>query len=219
MPRKRRPDGGPDHVALLGDSIFDNGAYVRGQPDVVTHLRSLLPAGWEATLCASDGATTETVRAQLATVPAEASRLVMAIGGNDALRNVDLLEMRTAPHIRPLAIFADRLSSFEENYRGAIAEVLRLQRPLTVCTIYNGALDADAARLARVALMMFNDVIVRTAADCGSDIIELRAVCTKSGDYANPIEPSGAGGLKIATAVARAIGAIPTTQAPSTLWR
>jgi hypothetical protein len=25
------------HIALLGDSMFDNGAYTRGAPDVVTH--------------------------------------------------------------------------------------------------------------------------------------------------------------------------------------
>jgi len=38
------------HIALLGDTIFDNGVYTSGEPDVVTHLRSLLPSGWEASL-------------------------------------------------------------------------------------------------------------------------------------------------------------------------
>jgi hypothetical protein len=38
------------HVVLLGDSIVDNVAYTRGAPDVLTHLRSLLPGGWRATL-------------------------------------------------------------------------------------------------------------------------------------------------------------------------
>ena len=27
------------HVVLLGDSIFDNGAYTQGGPDVITQLR------------------------------------------------------------------------------------------------------------------------------------------------------------------------------------
>ena len=44
------------HIVLLGDSIFDNAAYVRGGPDVVTQLRELLPRGWQATLAAVDGA-------------------------------------------------------------------------------------------------------------------------------------------------------------------
>jgi hypothetical protein len=46
------------HIVLLGDSIFDNGAYVSGGPDVVAQLRSRLPQGWEATLLAVDGAVT-----------------------------------------------------------------------------------------------------------------------------------------------------------------
>jgi hypothetical protein len=44
------------HVVLLGDSIFDNGAYVPGDPDVVTQLRGILPDGWKASLWAIDGA-------------------------------------------------------------------------------------------------------------------------------------------------------------------
>ena len=42
-------------VVLLGDSIFDNGAYTSGGPDVITQLRALIPKGWRATLLAVDG--------------------------------------------------------------------------------------------------------------------------------------------------------------------
>ncbi|MGZ8470667.1 MAG: SGNH/GDSL hydrolase family protein, partial [Gemmatirosa sp.] len=31
------------HLVLLGDSIFDNAAYVRGGPDVVAQVRARLP--------------------------------------------------------------------------------------------------------------------------------------------------------------------------------
>src|SRR5206468_10649810 len=56
-PTAHRPAAPPmPHVARLGDSIFDNGAYVRGGPDVVTHLRGVLPSGWTASLHAVDGA-------------------------------------------------------------------------------------------------------------------------------------------------------------------
>lgn len=146
------------------------------------------------------------------------SRLVLAIGGNDALQNSDLLDLRTASAGRALSIFADRLAAFERSYRGTLNGVLRVGRPLIVCTIYNGALDADTARLARVGLMMFNDVIVRTAVENGLAVVELRVVCTEPADYANPIEPSGPGGLKIATAVARALGVLPAARPPSLIW-
>ena len=44
------------HIALLGDSIFDNRAYTSGEPDVVTHPRAVLPSEWKASLLAVDGA-------------------------------------------------------------------------------------------------------------------------------------------------------------------
>jgi hypothetical protein len=80
---------------------------------------------------------------------------------------------------------------------------------MTVCTIYNGNLpDRRQAALARVALMMFNDVILRIAFEHRASVIDLRLVCSEPADYANPIEPSGRGGLKIAGAVARITGAV-----------
>ena len=44
-------------LILLGDSIFDNGAYVKpGEPDVAAHLRARLPAAeWVVQLRAVDG--------------------------------------------------------------------------------------------------------------------------------------------------------------------
>src|SRR5687767_4954330 len=54
------------HLVLLGDSIFDNAAYVRGGPDVVTHLAGMLPAGCRATLRGVDGAIIADVPRQLA---------------------------------------------------------------------------------------------------------------------------------------------------------
>ena len=45
-----------NHIVLLGDSIFDNGAYVQpGEPAVVEQLRAILPNSWKATLLAEDG--------------------------------------------------------------------------------------------------------------------------------------------------------------------
>jgi hypothetical protein len=196
------------HVVLLGDSIFDNGAYIAGAADVVSHLRSLLPRMWKATLGAVDGATAGRLRAQVDRVPADATHLVVAIGGNDALQNSDLLSTRVRSSAETLALFAGRLEAFDASYGAAIDAVLALHRPTTVCTIYNGALPPDQAAGARVALMMFNDVIIRAAAVRRLDVIELRTICTEPADYANPIEPSAAGGRKIAHAIARAVGAI-----------
>jgi lysophospholipase L1-like esterase len=199
------------HVVLLGDSIFDNSAYTRGEPDVVAHLRSVLPAGSRATMCAVDGATTGSLGRQLACVPANATHVVVAIGGNDALQHTDLLDRRVSSTAEALALFADRVDGFEASYRAALRPVLALTFPTIVCTIYNGNLEPPVARLARVALTVFNDVIVRFGFEHRLPIIDLRLVCCEAGDYANPIEPSGSGGLKIAREIAQTLGVRPRT--------
>ena len=205
------------HIVLLGDSIFDNAAYTGGAPDVATHLRRLLPTGSNATLCAVDGATTRDVHRQLGRVPRDATHLVISVGGNDALQNLDLLSLRVASSAEALETFAARVLIFERAYREAIRLALGPGLPTIVCTIYNGALDATIATAGRLGLALFNDAILRTALDLHLDAIELRAICTEPGDYANPIEPSGQGGLKIAQAVARAVGALDDGY-PSRVW-
>ncbi|HSN88347.1 MAG TPA: SGNH/GDSL hydrolase family protein [Thermoanaerobaculia bacterium] len=197
------------HLVLLGDSIFDNRAYTAGEPDVVSHLGAVLPAGWRATLCAVDGSITADLPDQVEGLPADASHLAVSIGGNDALMNSDLLSLPVKSTTEALDLFGDRVTLFEASYRAAIGKVLRLGLPTTVCTIYNGNFpDPQYARTASLALAMFNDVILRIAFELSLSVIDLRLVCTEPGDYANPIEPSGRGGLKIARAIARAVGAL-----------
>ncbi len=150
-------------------------------------------------------------------MPVDASHLVVAIGGNDALQNSDVLALRVTSSAQALEVFDDRLTAFEQAYRRAIGAVKELGRETAVCTIYNGALEPELARVARVALALFNDVILRTGADLGVDVLELRSVCNQPADYANPIEPSGTGGLKIARAIGFMVGG-STGGTPARLW-
>ena len=195
----------PPHIVLLGDSIFDNGAYTAGEPDVITHLRRIVPAEWRATLRAVDGSTTGGIRPQLRRIPATATHLVVSVGGNDALGYADLLSRNVTTAAAALQLFAAPIDRFSLDYEEAIAAVTAWRKPAMVCTIYNGRLDRDVATPARMALCLFNDVIQRVAIRHGVPVIELRSICNEGGDYANPIEPSGKGGLKIAQAIAAAI--------------
>ncbi len=52
------------HIVLLGDSIFDNGRYVLGGPDVIAQVRKSVSAGWKASLLAVDGSMTDDVPGQ-----------------------------------------------------------------------------------------------------------------------------------------------------------
>ena len=47
--------------------------------------------GWRASLLAVDGATTDDVPSQVQRVPADASHVVLSVGGNDVLRNSGFL--------------------------------------------------------------------------------------------------------------------------------
>lgn len=194
------------HVALLGDSIFDNAAYVAGGPDVVTQLRRILPPGSKATLLAVDGAIISEVPVQLKKIPRDATHLVVSAGGNDALAHFDLLDRRASSSAQVLGWISDAVEEFEERYRKLLIELIRQRLPLTICTIYNGNLEPPIKRIAATALGVFNDAILRLAAEYSVRVIELRLVCTEPRDYANPIEPSVAGGAKIARAIVRAVG-------------
>jgi hypothetical protein len=205
------------HVVLLGDSVFDNGAYTSGEPDVISHLRRLLPDRWQATLLARDGATIADLPAQLRRLPSSASHLVVSIGGNDVLRHIDLLSLAASSGQEVLERFTSRVAPFENGYRTAIAEVLTLGRQTTVCTIYNGCFDAARAAALRTGLAIFNDVILRTVTDLNVDGLELRSICTEASDYANPIEPSGRGGAKLARAIACVAGIQPSAP-PARVW-
>jgi hypothetical protein len=194
-----------EQVALLGDSIFDNKSYTRGEPDVVEHLRPLLPAGLSASLIAIDGSTTLDLHDQVAQLSPDVTRAVVSIGGNDALLNADILDLEVSSTREALLLFGERAHQFEERYRAAITAVLARVPRTTVCTVYNGNLPSEQAASARVALTLFNDAILRVAFELGLDIIDLRLVCREPEDYANPIEPSGQGGAKIARAIAAAL--------------
>ena len=194
------------HLILLGDSIFDNGAYTSGGPDVVTQLRGLLPAGWSATLRAVDGAQSSEVALQLDGLPEGATHLALSVGGNDALMASGLLDEPVYSSADALRLIGARVREFETHYRAAVAACLARGLPLVLCTVYHGAFpDADFRARVVVALAVFNDVIVRTALAHGLDVIDLRAVCDSPQDYANPIEPSSIGGAKIAGAIARIV--------------
>jgi hypothetical protein len=194
------------HVVLLGDSIFDNAAYVGGGPDVVRHLREALPGGWRATLRAVDGAVTSGVARQLERLPADASHLVVSVGGNDALGQSGVLDQGARSVAGAVDLLAGIRERFQRDYRAMLDAVLGCGRPTAVATIYDARHpDPLRQRLVVTGLTLFNDVITREAFARGLPLLDLRLVCAEADDYANPIEPSVQGGRKIAAAVARLV--------------
>jgi hypothetical protein len=95
---------------------------------------------------------------------------------------------------------------FGRNYRAMLDQVLAPGLPTAVCTIYDARYpDPPRQRLVVTALTLFNDCITREAFARGLPLIDLRLICDREEDYANPIEPSVRGGEKIAAAIARLV--------------
>lgn len=196
------------HVVLLGDSILDNKDYVGDGPDVVHHLRRVLGPGADATLLATDGDCSRDVAAQLTGLPAAATHLVVSAGGNDAIGEAGILMEGAASVAEAVEKLADVMQRFDRAYWTMLANVLGRGLSTIACTIYYPRFaDATEQLLTSTALGLFNDAILRHAFAAGVPVLDLRLVCTEDADYANEIEPSAAGGEKIAYAIARAIAA------------
>ena len=193
------------HIILLGDSIFDNGVYVPGQPDVVKQLRAALPSGWTASLLAVDGAVTRSVASQLTRVPRDATHLVVSVGGNDALGESNILGSPARVVGEAVMMLSDAQQRFAGNYADMLEGVLGLGLSTALCTIYDTPSSAPNHRIIKTALSLFNDVITRAAFGNALPLIDLRLICGEDEDYANPIEPSARGGEKIAAAIAALI--------------
>lgn len=189
------------HVVLLGDSIFDNAAYVRGGPDVVRQVREVLASGSKATLLAVDGAVTRSVASQIHNLPQDATHLVVSVGGNDALGASYLLGQRVGSIGEGVAALEQAQRSFSSSYEEMLELVMEKRLPTALCTIYDTPPSAPNHRIIRTALSIFNDIITRAAFSRGLTLIDLRLICGEEEDYANPIEPSTQGGAKMAQAI------------------
>lgn len=194
------------HIALLGDSSFDNASYTGKEPDVASHLRALVGPAVAVTLLAVDGSTTQSLAPQLDRIAATVTHAVLSVGGNDALLVAQLLDTPVRSTADALDLFGAAVDEFADNHAHALA-ALAARAPtakLVVCTIYEGNLGLPEGPRARIALKLWNDVIARNARRVGATLIDLRDVVSVPADFANPIEPSGEGGRKIAVAIARA---------------
>lgn len=201
------------HLILLGDSIFDNAAYVPAGGSAIERLQKHLPTGFRSTLLAVDGAIACDLAQQLSSLPADSTHLALSVGGNDALGASGVLMegvMSVADALEKLALVQ---TSFRRDYVAALGLLQGYQLPTVVCTIYDAVPGLDTA--AQTALNLFNDVILRSATAFHADVLDLRLLCNEAADYSaiSPIEPSAQGAEKIAQRLAEwASGSVKATR-------
>src|SRR5262245_1574250 len=206
------------HVVLLGDSIFDNGRYVSGKPSVIDQLGTALGERGKATLLAEDGSVCADVSKQVAAIPDDATHLVVSAGGNDALRNQSVLDRDVKNSAELFAELAQIHSEFRTRYAAMLRAALGRGKPVAVCTVYDSNFEQPKKALADVALSVFNDAILRCAGAAGVPVIDLRRIFTERGDYANEIEPSDAGGAKMAKVIVRVAAEHPFTSRTTSMY-
>jgi hypothetical protein len=130
----------------------------------------------------------------------------VSVGGNDALNNANLLTERAQSAAEGLTLLADVGKRFQQQYSQMLQHILNCQLPTAVCSVYYPRFpDPNLQRLAVTALAIFNDFIIVEAFRAGVPLMDLRLICNEDTDYANEIEPSVAGGEKIAKTIMKLI--------------
>lgn len=135
--------------------------------------------------------------------------MVVSMGGNDLWPLPMLMPRRTDTTMEFLGWVTTQARDFEKKYGLALAELCALGHDVSVCTVYGAGLPGEKGERFRTLLGVFDDLIVRAARQRALRVIELRDVCVEPSDFVNSIEPSAAGGQKIAGAIARAVCGTP----------
>ena len=223
------------HIVLAGDSIFDNGSYVPGQPDVAQQLRNQLGENSNVTLLAIDGDVTKDVHNQLTQLPEDTSHLFISVGGNDALGQLHIFTDPVSSVGEGFLKFSRVQTTFQQEYKAMLENALSLNIPTTICTIYkpcfyhpdmsrvgsyvgNGVSNTDLQNVSVTALTAFNDVILQEAVTTGIPLMDLRVMYDNVADYANPIEPSTIGGQKMVSVMESIINEHPFSENMAVLY-
>ena len=197
------------YVALVGDSVFDNKAYVPAGHDVqnaVYRWRDYAESNM-AYLAAVDGAVMKDVAAQLESPEVrKANEIYISIGGNDLLQS-SFMYLSTEGQFHDLA---DMRQWFRNEYRANVIDKLVDRRsgkniygkPVTLCTIYIPAMnDTKSQQEVEVLVTLVNDVIISEAHGAGLRVLELRKVMNTPEHFTMQIEPSMHGSDAIANAI------------------
>jgi hypothetical protein len=124
------------HVVLLGDSVFDNGAYVGSSPALVQQLHQLLPGRVGCRFECAGRRVIGEIRHQLEQLPAGATHLAISVGGNDALMQTGVLDQKVSSVAGALNMLDEIRKNFRIAYATMLDAALSLGPPSAVCTIY-----------------------------------------------------------------------------------
>ena len=194
---KMNKDKKNNQIVLLGDSIFDNAGYVDHGESVIEHLQASMQKKCKATLLAVDGDVIVDVYSQIELLSQNTTHVFLSIGGNDALRIVNVLQQPSSTVGEAMETFTEIRLDFQNRYRQLITQIKLKVDKLIICTVHDSVPDIEPRAL--TALSLFNEIILKEAFSIGAPVIDLRLLCNEKEDYStvSPIEPSGQGVRKI----------------------
>ena len=171
-----------------------------------------------------DGDIVNGIYAQLHHVPADATTIVLSVGGNDGLRMLGALQNVGMHPWRVASKIMEIRGEFRARYEQMVCKVLSLGVPLIVCNVYAPNHDASdiavmgpgARVVASIGVRLINGVIASTARKHRLPLLDLFNVFNQTKDYANPIEPSVWGGDKISSNIIAALTHNPASHRHAT---
>lgn len=151
---------------------------------------------------AVDGSTTADVTARQLPRLSGASHIIISTGGNDALQaRHAVVTAAVGTMAEALLRLAAMQAAFEAKLVALLDGVAAAAPgvPVMLLVPYYPNLPAGPElTLSKAGLSFYADVAYRAAAARSITVLDLRLIFTSEADYANAIEPSAEGGLKIA---------------------
>jgi len=172
-------------IALLGDSIFRNDAYVSSGQSVCDRLRG------KVNCLAKDHATIADVYSQIEKLTAVPSVLFLSVGGNDILMHY----VYTNNGVGDLSFVAE---SFEK-YRELTRQVERATNQLVLVDLYFPTGDAYSSYAP--IIREWNRRVYEWAEKNKWEVLKVSRLLTQPDDFAYGIEPSSKGAEKLADAI------------------
>jgi len=195
------PGRAPDrHVVLLGDALLDAYSGIDKTPGEFED--DLLPGTrnqWKISVVSA--AEVERAGPSLA-LPRDATHAIIFIEGNHAIEQSGLLHGRPGAYGQTLEQLSLAADEFERTLARLIHVAQSARLVTMVCTMFApNYTDAVRQRTACAALAIFNDRVIKRAAEARVSVIDLRLICNEPEDYDKPTQLSRSGLQKAANVI------------------
>jgi hypothetical protein len=188
------------HVVLLGDALLDAYSSIDKSPGEFED--ALLP-GTRDQWTISVVSAAEVERAGTALVlPGDATHAIIFIEGNHAIEQSGLLHSQPTAYGQTLEQLSLAADEFEHTLERLIHVAQSARLVIMVCTMFQpNHKDRVRQRTACAALAVFNDRVIKRAAEARVSLIDLRLICNEPEDYDNATQLSQSGLQKAANVI------------------